>query len=142
MAYKSKYTSAEIENKLDVVYNRYFNPVVPDEPVEPEIGVIEYHFDIPMEDQLMYIIGEINGDFSEIYNSLASLAQTYGNNIGGNWEVPNDIVETKTNIMVNDDKVTALTFNSEYGQMECLTTNEKAVFQLSIDNAYYEISGM
>ena len=46
MAYKSKYTSAEIENKLDVVYNNYFNPVVPDEPVEPEplpLGVFIQH---------------------------------------------------------------------------------------------------
>ena len=48
MAYKSKYTSAEIENKLDVVYNKYFNPVVPDEPVEPEplpLGVLIQHVD-------------------------------------------------------------------------------------------------
>ena len=48
MAYKSKYTSAEIENKLDLVYNKYFNPVVPDEPVEPEplpLGVFIQHVD-------------------------------------------------------------------------------------------------
>ena len=46
MAYKSKYTGAEIEAKLDLVYNKYFNPVVPDEPVEPEplpLGVFIQH---------------------------------------------------------------------------------------------------
>ena len=54
MAYKSKYTGAEIEAKLDLVYNKYFNPVVPDEPivpdepVEPEplpLGVFIQHVD-------------------------------------------------------------------------------------------------
>lgn len=104
-----------------------------------ESDVIEYHFEIPMESMGFAMEGEIEGDFSELYNKLVSFAKEYGTeNENGEWYVPNETVDKKINITVNEDKVTSLEFYSQYNEVNCSTTSALATFKLYADSAYYE----
>ena len=73
--------------------------VFPSDEPEDE-GVIEYHFEIPMEDDITGgLSGYVEGDYSAIVDKLVSLCAQYGG------ELPSDVVAEKINITINDDKV-------------------------------------
>ena len=67
------------------------------EPEQPEDSVIEYHFEVPMVEAdfmgIPYMTGELDGDFSEIYDKLAALG-----------DLSPDEFQEKTNITVNGHK--------------------------------------
>lgn len=97
------------------------------QPYKPEI---EYHFDIPMEEVGgsfgTYYEGNLEGDFSDIYNKLTKFARENGNEEGTIY-VPEEAVANKINVVVNNDKVKYYYFYVEGNELQMTTdgpTNE------------------
>lgn len=79
-------------------------------PTAPDAGgdeVIEYHFEIPMNDYgIMGASGSIDGDFSNIFNKLITFTRTNGSPSDGfDKVVLAEDIEGKVNVTVNGDKI-------------------------------------
>ena len=90
-------------------------------PVEPEDGgVIEYHFEIPMENYIDNESGFVTGDYSEVYNKLSAFAEkNAGYAVDGIIE--GDILANNVNITFNGDKVIRLRAMLEYSEIQIAT---------------------
>ena len=99
-----------------------------EEPSEPE--VIEYHFEIPMENNFLIMEGTLEGDFTEIHSKLMLFITT-------NDEAT---IASKVNITVNGDKVISLSGypNSPDKEIIGITDSAKpSTFTLYPTRVYY-----
>lgn len=89
-------------------------------------GILEYHFEIPMEEDYTMIMkgytGYLEGDFTDIISKLESFWEK--NKVANDWGgegVPEDVIAEKTNITVNQYKVISMYGPNEYGGFDMTT---------------------
>ena len=107
-----------------------YNSLPKEEPSEPEDDVIEYHFEIPMENNFLIMEGTLEGDFTEIHSKLMLFITT-------NDEAT---IASKVNITVNGDKVISLSGypNSPDKEIIGITDSAKpSTFTLYPTRVYY-----
>ena len=94
----------------------------PPEPEEPDSGVIEYHFEVPMHLEhslgfpgeapesigtMVTACGTVEGDFTELLNKLKALSNEY------EGKLTEDIILERTNITVNGYRMTDVYYYDE-----------------------------
>lgn len=79
-----------------------------DENITVSNGILEYHFEIPMEEDYKMVmkgyVGSLEGDFTDIISKLESFWEK--NKVDG--YVPSEVVVEKTNITVNQYRVISM----------------------------------
>ena len=93
----------------------------------PSSDIIEYHFEVPMGSLGYVTEGEIEGDFSNIYNKIATFAKEKGKFYGDD---PRYVIEgdpmSKMNITVNEDTVTYIEYYVNMEQISLYTDGPDA----------------
>ena len=88
----------------------------------PDDGFIRYHFDVELEEKDVNIfVGATFADFSGIYDRLRYFIRRYSEDNG--YETPESIVLEKTEITINEDRVTRLWLNFEEKEFIGMTTD-------------------
>ena len=86
---------------------------------EPEDEVIEYHFELEMDDIIGSSSGYVEGDYSEAYNKLSAFII---NNTNADQDVvEGDVLSQNVNMTVNGDQVIRLRHYAEYNEVEFAT---------------------
>lgn len=80
----------------------------------------------------------MEGDFTEQYNNFVAFALMYGEDMECGWMVPRDIVESNTNITVNEDVVTEITYYPSMNHCECSTNASMGSFAIYPTHIDYE----
>ena len=96
----------------------------PVEPEEPESDVIEYHFEIPMEqvnDEGVFLRGNVEADFSEIFNKIAKVVRENGTDYGYQISVGESDYAGLLNITVNGDKTEEIGLYASENKIEIFT---------------------
>ena len=126
-----------------------WNPNAP----KPESDVIEYHFEIPMEEQTeewgaKYLEGAKESDFSDVYNKIVRFAEEkgeeYDDSYGTYFYVSQELASQFVDISVNGDKITDLEYHSNLAEIRCITDGpingawgEYSIFTLTNTRAHY-----
>lgn len=76
---------------------------------------LELHLEIPVEDDFRGYTGYIEGDYSEIYNSIAAFFEKNKVDQGGWFIVPQEVIDEKSDITVNEYKVWQIAKEDEGG---------------------------
>ena len=109
--------------------------VIEPERPEEEGGIIEYHFEIPMEERQGFmgfgklLFGKLDGDYTELRRKLYDCAKANGDKEEGYLIITEDKINEFINITVNGKKATELDvyFDSENFEFENISAMDMLV---------------